>query len=387
VFAEQVFDPHPWLLVTASGFAEGLLARREEPPSFEPGRVIGAIARVQQATVELTGERFGLSGGYGHVVWGRLDELQPTDVINPLDVSRFFFEGRSEARLPVAFLRGRVFFSRDATLEAVYVPAFRRGRFDQLDEPTSPFNIAADASRDLAVCLAIGCPKLPLAIDDREPSLSLRNAQGGARFSGTTGRLDWSVSGYRGFEPFGFVGPGQSPAAPLQNVFPRFTMIGGDFETVRGKWGVRGEVAAFVDDSFQAPAVRVIEGQSIEAGLGVDRRAGNYQISGTVVFRREWQEQPAQVADVPMPSAEERSDLSLILSADRTFSRERYRLRVFGVATPDEGSGFLRAITSAGLRDNLSLEASAGWFIGQGADLVGRFGDSDFGYLRLKYYF
>jgi hypothetical protein len=41
----------------------------------------------------------------------------------------------------------------------------------------------------------------------------------------------------------------------------------------------------------------------------------------------------------------------------------------------------------ATLQDNLALEASIGWFTGDGRDLVGRFADSDFAYLRLKYYF
>src|SRR4030095_3674156 len=94
-------------------------------------------------------------------VWGRLDEVQPTDVINPLDVSRFFFEGRSEARMPVALLRGRLFLGDRATIEAVYVPIFRKGRFDQLDEDTSPFNLASDLAAGLGTCLAIGWPPLP----------------------------------------------------------------------------------------------------------------------------------------------------------------------------------------------------------------------------------
>ena len=45
------------------------------------------------------------------------------------------------------------------------------------------------------------------------------------------------------------------------------------------------------------------------------------------------------------------------------------------------------AIGTAELRDNLSLQGSIGWFAGAGRDLVGRFADSDFAYLRLKYYF
>ena len=79
--------------------------------------------------------------------------------------------------------------------------------------------------------------------------------------------------------------------------------------------------------------------------------------------------------------------MSLVVSADRRFSRERYGVRVFAVANPSEGSGFARAIASAELRDNLALEGSVGWFVGEGRDLVGRFADSDFVYVRLKYYF
>jgi hypothetical protein len=196
-----------------------------------------------------------------------------------------------------------------------------------------------------------------------------------------TGRLDWSVSAFRGFEPFPVFELGTpQPGAPLpiHGTHPRFTMLGGDFETVRGEWGMRGEVAAFVDDNFQASALRPAEGSSVDAGVGVDRRAGDYRISGTVLFHYE---------ALDLPIRETRSSLSWVLSADRRFSRERYALRAFGVANTSEGSGFARLIATGELRDNLALEGSIGWFVGEGRDLVGRFADSDFIYLRLKHYF
>jgi hypothetical protein len=77
----------------------------------------------------------------------------------------------------------------------------------------------------------------------------------------------------------------------------------------------------------------------------------------------------------------------LIFSADRTFARERYRLRGFGVYGASSDSGFVRGIFIANLRDNLAFEGSVGWFAGQGEDLIGRFSDSDFAYVRMKYYF
>jgi hypothetical protein len=370
IFAEEKLEPSPKVSITLSGFVEGLLARREVPSTaaVDGDRDIrrASVARVEDANIEVRTARVDLLAGFARVAWGRLDELQPTDVINPLDVSRFFFEGRSEARLPVALVRTRLFITDDAVLEGVYAPAFRSGRFDQLEEETSPFNL-------------FGALPFPAAVVDREPDFG--EAQGGVRFSATTGRVDWSVSAYRGFEPFGIV---QASPPTLVRVFPRFTMIGGDFETVRGEWGLRGEVAAFVDDSFQSAAAAIVGGSSLDAGVGLDRRAGEYRISGTVLFHREAYN---AALDPPVSLDTSRSDFSFIAAADRTFARERYRMRLFGVYNASESSAFARWITTATIRDNLALEGSVGWFIGGGRDLVGRFGDSDFLYARLKYYF
>jgi hypothetical protein len=379
-FVEEKADLSRQLRVTGSAFVEGLIRRHGEDESSTVTR--DAIFKVHDAFIESTLGRLDLRIGLARIVWGRLDEVQPTDVVNPLDVSRFFFEGRSEARLPVALVRAQVFLSDRASLEGVYVPVFRRGRFDQLDEPSSPFTPRSGPADAIGgMCLAIGCPTLPPLVVDHEPPVTFDNAQGGARFNATTGRLDWSVSAFRGFEPFPVFEPGTpQPGAPLpiHGRHPRFTMLGGDFETVRGEWGIRGEVAAFVDDNFQASVLRPADGSSVDGGVGVDRRAGDYRISGTVLFHYE---------AIDLPIREPRSSLSWVLSADRRFSRERYAVRAFGVANTSEGSGFARLIATGEVRDNLALEGSIGWFVGEGRDLVGRFADSDFIYVRLKHYF
>jgi hypothetical protein len=204
--------------------------------------------------------------------------------------------------------------------------------------------------------------------------------------NGTAGRLDWSVAAYHGLEPFGLVQLAASPSAgglpALFRTYPRFTMIGGDFETVRGAWGLRGEVAAFIEDSFQTSDLRIATGSSLDAGVGVDRKAGSYRFSATVLLHREVQD--SSPGGAPRTA---RHDLSLIASADRGFSRERYNLRTFAVVTPSESTAFVRAIATASVRDNVALEASGGWFAGDGRDFTGRFSECDFMYARLKYYF
>ena len=369
-------------IVTASGFVEGLVSRR-----FVAGQDAGlqvvrdAIARVQDANIEVLGSRIDLLAGYARIVWGRLDEIQPTDVINPLDVSKFFFEGRSEARLPMLVGRVRVHLSERLNVEGVYLPDFRRAHFDQLDEPTSPFNLPVLAAQDPTA----------ISVSDRQPAFTASNAQGGVRISATSGRVDWSVSAFRGLETFGVYTSERSstvpPVAPSVSIdYPRFSMVGGDFEAVRGTWGMRGEVAAFVADNFQSADLRVVTGQSFDAGFGVDRRAGDYTLSGTVLLHSESYDAPLTISQAG-DTLDGRTDVSFIVSADRTFARERYRFRGFGVYNASDASVFVRGIWMASLRDNLAIEGSIGWFAGDSLDLIGRFGDSDFAYLKLKYYF
>jgi hypothetical protein len=317
--------------LTAAGFAEGLLADRE-------GSARAAILRPQELHAERLWARADLRIGMSRVVWGRLDEFAPTDVVNPLDLTRFFFEGRSEARLPVAMVRARLVPSERVSVEGVYVPLFRRGRFDQLEERTSPFNLLA---------------RVP--VQANPPPRTWSSGQGGVRASFTTGRFDWALSSYRGLDAF----PGYElvPPAGVTERFERFTMLGADFETVRGAWGLRGEVAS-------RRGLR-------EAGIGVDRRAGASRLSGTVL-----------VSD-----REGDTDVSLVSVIDRAFARETRRLRALAVYHPAYRSVFARMIVTVSLRDNLSVESSAGLFTGEGSDTLGRFATRDFAYARLKVFF
>jgi HAMP domain-containing protein len=354
---ERRFDVGSRVRLTAAGFVEGLVAERGGTHT-----VTAASVRPQEVHAEFLWAKGDLRIGVGRLAWGRLDEFQPTDVVNPIDAGRFFLEGRAESRLPVGLVRGRVIPSERFSLEGIYVPFFRRGRFDQLDEASSPFNLIGRA--------------LPAA---REPASAWHHAQGGVRANVTTGRVDWSLTSYRGFEPlpvYQLAAPVAASTPPaLVGGFPRFTMLGGDFETVRGEWGVRGEVAAFVERTLQAPTQPLAAaGHSFEAGVGVDRRAGQHRVAANFVLARRTSE-ALDLRD---------TDTLMVLSLDRSFARETRRLRTFAVYNPADGSAFARAIAAFDLRDAVTLETSGGWFTGDGSDALGRLATRDFLYARLK---
>jgi len=359
--------------VRFEGFAEALVADR-------PGRVTDTGLRVRDAWIEAAGKRADLRAGYGRIIWGRLDEIQPSDVINPLDTARFLFDGRASARLPVAFISGRLFFTETFNVQAVVVPRFRRGSFDQLDESTSPFNLVRDAVVPPGVTLS------DVSVRREEPR-GREAVSGGFRMSATAGRLDLSVAAYEGHEGFGLVlfepdsplgPPAPSPVVGrLVERFPRFRMIAGDFETVHGGWAFRGEAALFVKKKLQTAEGTLVNGRVLDAGLGFDRRTGDYRVFGSVLLRREWSDEAPAVA---------KTNVSLVGSIEREFARERYLARVFAVVNPGDASAFVRGLLVSRLRDNTALELSAAAFAGTGDDTISRFRTRDFVLARLRVY-
>lgn len=378
----------------AQGIVEGLLANRGT-------NVTGAIARVRDLWIETGSGKADLRIGYGRVIWGRLDEIQPSDVINPLDASRFLFDGRSEARLPVAFVRGRLFPREGLTIEGVLAPVFERGRFDELEESSSPFNLLGRIDLSVLPIPAIGAPCLIAptpnclvitvpSIVRAEPERSWSNMSGGGRVSATIGRMDVAGAIYRGFESFGLItaqGLVAPPDAPvvlrLVERYPRFTMVGGDFETVRGEWAIRGEGAFFVDRKLTDPSRTFLrDGQSLDLGVGFDRRSGDYRLFGSVIAHREW-----STATPALPGARDISitHVNVVASIDRAFARDRYFARGFAVVNPGDNAGFVRALLVWKVRDDVTVEGSAAAFLGTSDDTLGRFQDRDFLLTRLRY--
>ena len=238
------------------------------------------------------------------------------------------------------------------------MPAFRAGRFDQLDEDTSPFRLSPTGRRER-----------------HEPGVSWTNLQGGARFTSTLGRVDVGVSAWRGFESFPMYSLAPfTPDPPALIVptfvetFPRFTMVGTDFEMVQGPWGLRGEFAWF--DSATP--------RSFEGGIGADRRAGDYRVALNAVV-----------------SHGDDTGMTLVGWAERTFARETRHVRLLAVYDPADATAFVRGIGAVSIQDNLWLEASLGWFTGErpasgtvsSVDVLGLLSHRDFIYARLKFHF
>jgi hypothetical protein len=151
-------------------------------------------------------------------------------------------------------------------------------------------------------------------------------------------------------------------------------------------------VAAFVEDELQSNQIaRGVPGRTIDAGVGLDRRAGSYRIAGDVL----WSSRRVDVGDDGMEdpglalAADELNgtELNVVIAADRSFARETRTVRVFAVYDPIDGTTFARVIGAVSLRDNVWVEGSGGLFVGTSDDTLGRLSTRDFVYARLRVFF
>ena len=266
--------------------------------------------------------------------------------------------------MPVGMVRAALAAGRSLDARGDRRARLPRGRFDQLDEDTSPFNLSPLARRSSRIDAA------------GEPAWRGR-CRAARALSVDHGRVDWSVSAYRGFE-LRLTGR-TTGAAPTR--FPRFTMVGGDFETVRGAVGGprRGGGVRRSHAAGDRRRRSIARGHAVEGGLGVDRKAG--ELPGQRQRGAARSARRRRCGDAIGPTS--RSSAPPI-AASRA---RRARCACSPCTIRRRTVPSCASIAAVSLRDNVWLEGSGGMFAGDGVDALGRLARRDFLYARLRCFF
>jgi len=161
-----------------------------------------------------------LRAGKQIIVWGRADEINPTDWLSPRDYTLLFPEAY-DARFGVVSLRADYYLTANWKVEGVWLPI-----------PTVS-----------TIPLPAG-----FSMNEQIPEIRWKNAEGAFKLDHSGGDVDFSVSYFTGFNrapELQVVGlnPGPPPTPIPGLTHHRIQGVGGDFATTWGHWGFRGEIA------------------------------------------------------------------------------------------------------------------------------------------------
>lgn len=255
--------------VTAVGSIRGEIAPRlsdavdlrfagwAQADSARGGRadLIQGYARARFGPVELL-------AGREIVVWGRADRLNPTDVLSSRDYTLLVADD-DEQRRGSAMARLRL--GLDAlTLDGYWLPEFRPNRFPL--ERRRP-----------------GVQILPDQEVDAQDQFAVKLDRSG-------GRVDWSIGWFQGRDRTRDLTPAAPTAAAppgtrlaIQETYPKVRVLGADFATVAGSFGLRGEIAW---SDYRGPNTVFRKQDNIWAVLGADTTlAGGWNLNLQYSFR------------------------------------------------------------------------------------------------------
>lgn len=248
--------PWPWLRVTAAADvradSNGWTTMAWEPSLDDRSDRRPRLA-VRRLDASVTRGALTIDIGKQFVRWGKTDILNPTDRFAPRDYLNVF----DTDLLAVTGVRAILERGSD-TLDVVWVPALTPSRL-----PLPGRRWAPQADVPAGVTVVDAGRSLP------------RGGQAGARWSHVGTGVEWSVSGYRGFQHLPTLETIVDPTAwpPTINAaltFPKIWMVGSDAAIPLSALTLKGEAACFGGGRRADPYCQFV--------LQAERQAGEWSL-------------------------------------------------------------------------------------------------------------
>lgn len=343
---------------------------------------------LREAYVNAYAGRFDFRVGHQIVAWGRADGLNPTDNITPKDM--LARSPDEDDRRMANFLIRTYYNASPVRLEGIWIPFFRPSRI-----PTE----------------FISFPENVLYGGHDYPTARLEDSAFAVKLNLELSSLDGSLSYFNGHNPF----PGMSaellPVAPpeipvpLVNAFLksyRMQVIGTDFATTLGSFGLRGEAAyRWPYEDYKADLY--IINPDLYYVVGIDREFPAslsliFQYLGRYVIDFEELPPPGDSSLLPLYRLEEKNRLlasqqyefshSLSLRIAKSLMYETLELELMGYVNLTSEEFFIKPRVTYRITDALKLIAGGEWYQGPSDtlfDLMDPYLSAFFGELRLSF--
>ena len=213
--------------------------------------------RIREAYLNLYPGRFDFRIGQQIIAWGRADGFNPTNNLTPVDFT-VFSPDDDDKRLSNFICKSTLYLS-PFSFEADWIPVYKPS--------VLPISI-----EQLPESLLAGAPDYP--------GWKLSNGSFALKASYEGAKIDGSLSYFNGFYKLPSIGftdseNGNSPCVFLKA--HRTQVLGADFSTTLGDFGVRGELA-WARPDISDPVFNSAPNPQIEYIFGFEREWGNFNL-------------------------------------------------------------------------------------------------------------
>lgn len=325
---------------------------------------------VEEAFLRLFLGSVTMEGGIRKLTWGKADSQGPLDVVNPFDLTDLTVTDELERRIARPLVRVSWAAGPMTQVEAVFLPSF---------EPHSIAFTGRWQPSEVRTLL------LGYVFDPEPDTSTLDYAQGGLRFTTTTGSVDWGFQYFHGFLPMPVFRVTAPPPSTVGIVYNRYHQAGADLAAVLGGFNLRAEAAANLTEDFDGDDPYVYN-PHLAFSLGADRDVWkginlNLQYAGTIRLADGGIASPF---DVETDTAAFRSGLTAV--AFQKLLRDKLEWRaaaIWNLADAD----FLVLPSLSWTEGDAEVKVAAGIFGGDEAGQMGQYAENSWVRLTLTYTF
>ncbi len=333
----------------------------------------------QEAYIDYYSRVLDIRFGKQVIAWGKADEINPTDILNPQNLANIT-EEKNIRKIGLLCLKTDWKFY-DFVLEGIWKPEFQSMQLPPINSPWAFFTI----------------PGLTALPSPSHPANELKNTEWALKLSRTVSMFDFSLSHFDGwdniFTPSFTFNPVTQQMQLDQLVFHRTKMFGADFAGSIHSIGVWGEFAYFrtedtggMNPYIKNPYLQYVVGADYTFGYNIKANVQCFQEYITKVdddVEEESEEAMISKLGIGIPLQQAAS-----LRIEKRFGAgEVHRVELFGFYDIKHRGMMLQPKLVLSPEDAFSLEVGMMIFDGDKESIFGRFGNNDEVYLKCTYSF
>lgn len=365
---------------------------------------------LDEAYLDIFFDKFDLRIGNQIVTWGMTDIVNPTDNINPMDITKFITGEVDENKMPI-FAAKLDYYYKNTTAEFVLIPFFEEHRYQLWDTDWAFYRpgilgeyaggmfpwagLLDEESMNLisSVSYEVTSPITP----DESPE----NFQGGVRISSKIRGWDFSVSYLNTLDKYPTVYLSEDLRDAIENdtvesyimgltpqelsqilrlEYERYHVIGFDFATTYGKYGFRGEMGLFLNRFTYTDELVPIKKDYIEYVIGVDRTFGDNLYVNLQFIQK-------IILDYKKEIIEDEIQNSATLYAYDKFFNEKLIPEVRLYYNINDGDFYVTPKLTYKYTDTLEFSLGLNILEGDPYTIFGYFTNNDQAFFEVKYYF